>query len=58
MQNGTRLAQFDFKIYEELKEIKKEIRQSRAMHNLARLLDDNQEQEEGVNYHHPADQND
>lgn len=34
------MASFDYKIYEELKEIKKEIRSQRAIKNLVKILGD------------------
>ena len=42
MQDGTRMATFDYRIYEELKEMKKELRQARAMNNLVNLLATNE----------------
>ena len=38
MQNATRLASFDYRIYEELKEIKKELREKQALANLMEML--------------------
>ena len=38
MQAATRLSTFDYRVYEELKEMKREIRQARAMANLVNLL--------------------
>ncbi len=41
VQDATKMSSFDYRIYEELKEIKKEIRQARAMNNLVKILGDN-----------------
>ncbi len=38
MQSATRLASFDYRIYEELKEIKKELREKQALANLMEML--------------------
>ena len=45
MQNATKLASFDFKIYDELKEIKKELREKRALRNLIDILKEEEEEE-------------
>ena len=51
VQEATRQASFDYRIYEELKEIKREIRQQRAVANLAKILKEEGDQtdEEGKN---------
>ncbi|TNV81808.1 hypothetical protein FGO68_gene5637 [Halteria grandinella] len=48
VQEATRTATFDYRIYEELRLIKKELRQGRAMRNLVKLLgkDGNMEEAE------------
>ena len=45
MQSATRLASFDYRIYEELKEIKKELREKQALANLMEMLREEGEDE-------------
>ncbi len=46
IQEGTRLATFDYRVYDEIKQMKKEIRQARAMNNLVNLLTVREDAEE------------
>lgn len=38
MQEGTRTAQYDFRIFDEIREMKKELREKKAVNNLMKLF--------------------